>query len=127
MKNRRMGSNNFSSVEDYLLSLNSTKANTLREVIDVILRSFSDLEVKLAWNVPQIHRGDKYIFGVSALKNHLALAPWSTQVMEAFNTKLEDGGYVVKKNLFQIPVDWEIDRALIIELVEARLAELDEQ
>ena len=47
--------------------------------------------------------------------------------MEAFNAKLEDGGYVVKKNLFQIPVDWEIDRALIIELVEARLAELDEQ
>lgn len=120
-----MTSNKFSSVEDYFFALDSTKGNTLREVVGVILKNFPELESKLAWNVPQICRGNDYVFGVSALKNHLALAPWSTEVMEAFKARLETDGYVVKKNLFQVPSDWTIDKTLLIDLVKARLAELD--
>ena len=33
--------------------------------------------------------------------------------------------YPSRGNCFQIPVDWEIDRELVKELVRARLAELD--
>ena len=120
-----MSLNRFRSVEGYLESLDSTQGNTLRGVIDVILKNFPDLDCKLAWNVPQICRGSDYVFGVSALKNHLALAPWSTQVIEDFKTKLENEGYVVKKHLFQIPNAWEIDKKLLSGLVSARLAELD--
>lgn len=120
-----MSPSKFSSVEDYLISLGSPKGDTLKGVIDVILKSFPDLDCRLAWNVPQICRGSNYIFGVSALKNHLALAPWSAEVIEAFKEELESEGYVVKKNLFQIPDEWEIDEELLRNLVKARLAELD--
>jgi uncharacterized protein len=119
-----MGSSRFNSVEDYLVSLDPTKAKTIRAVIDSILEHFPELEVKISWNVPQIHRNEKYVFGISALKNHLALAPWSARVIEDFRARLEH--YVVRKNLFQIPVDWEIDAQLLQDLVQARLAELDE-
>ncbi|MGO1396300.1 MAG: iron chaperone [Halomonas sp.] len=119
-----MSSNKFNSVEDYLESLDSKQGNTLRGVIDVTLKNFPDLDCKLAWNVPQICRGSGYVFGVSALKRHLALAPWSANVIEAFKARLESEGYVVKKNLFQIPNDWEIDEKLLSDLVAARLAEL---
>ncbi|MBE0404970.1 iron chaperone [Halomonas citrativorans] len=120
-----MSSNKFSSVEDYLSSLDSKRGDTLRDVIDVILEEFPDLDCKLAWNVPQICRGSDYVFGVSALKSHLALAPWSAKVVEDFKVRLESEGYVVKKNLFQIPVNWKIDEKLLSDLVMARLAELD--
>lgn len=120
-----MTSKKISLVEDYLLALDPTKGNTLIEVIDVILKNFPELESKIAWNVPQICRGNEYVFGVSALKNHLSLAPWSTEVMEAFKVRLETNGYVVKKNLFKVPSDWTIDKTLLIELVKARLYELD--
>ncbi len=43
--------------------------------------------------------------------------------MEDFKARL--GTLVVKKYCFQIPVDWEIDRKLLRDLVRARLAELD--
>lgn len=119
-----MSSKKFSSVEDYLSYQDSTKGFTLREIINFILNSFPDLHCKLAWNVPQICRGSEYVFGVSALKNHLALAPWSTEVIESFKAELENEGYVVKKNLFQVPSDWEIDRELLNGLVVARLTEL---
>lgn len=120
-----MSSSKFSSVEDYLSSLDSEKGNTLKSVIDVILRAFPELDCKLAWNVPQICKDSDYIFGVSALKSHLALAPWSAKVMENFKTRLKNEGYVVKKNLFQIPSDWTIDEKLLRDLVIARLAELE--
>lgn len=116
----------FSSVDDYLASLDVTKAKTVRSVIDLVLGEFPGLEAKLAWNVPQIQRGREYVFGVSALKHHLSLAPWSQAVLSQFRPRLEKDGYVVKKNLVQVPDDWEIDRNLVKDLVRARLAQLDE-
>ncbi|MDH1265137.1 hypothetical protein [Pseudomonas sp. GD03944] len=119
-----MSSSRFASVDDYLESLEPVKAHTLRQVIEHILGQASGLQVRLAWNVPQICRGSDYVFGVSAAKHHLALAPWSADVIDAFRPRLEAGGFLVKKNLFQVPADWEVDTALLNELVAARLAEL---
>lgn len=118
-----MAAPRFDSVDDYLASLEPPKDQTLGSMIDVILGGFTELEAKIAWNVPQIHRAGKYVAGVSAAKNHLAFSPWSDQVIEDFKPRL--GEYVVKKNLFQIPVDWEVDGDLLKDMVRARLSELD--
>ena len=114
----------FSSVEEYLASLDDpTKEKTLRSVIDLILTQFPELESKISWNVPTIHRNGKYVVGVCAYKHHLTFAPWSSRVIEDFKVRL--GKFVLFKTCFQIPVDWEIDRELVKDLVRARLAELD--
>jgi uncharacterized protein len=119
-----MGASRFNSVEDYLVFVGPLKAKTLRSVIDLILLEFPELEAKISWNVPQIHLAGQYVFGLSALKEHLAFAPWSAGVIEDFRSRLEQQ-FVVRKNLFQVPVDWEIDGELLKDLVRARLAELD--
>jgi uncharacterized protein YdhG (YjbR/CyaY superfamily) len=119
-----MPSKRFSSVDDYLASLEPVKAGTARSIIDAILTEFPETEVKLAWNVPQIHRGKDYLFGLSAAKHHLSLNPWSEQVLEEFRTRLEQQ-YVVLQSVFQVPVDWEVDRALLADLVRARMADVD--
>jgi len=113
----------FNSVEEYLVSQGPTKEKTLRSVIDLILTQFPELQSKISWNVPAIHRKGKYVAGICAYKNHLTFSPWSPRVIEDFAVRLEK--YVVFKNCFQIPVDWEIDRKLLKDLVLARLAELD--
>ncbi len=118
-----MKSPKFKSVEDYLAAQDPTKARTLRSVIDLILAEFPELESKISWNVPTIHRGGKYVVGVCAYKHHLTFSAWSPRVMEDFKVRL--GKFVVMQNCFQIPVDWEIDRELVKDLVRARLAELD--
>lgn len=115
----------FDSVDDYLASLDPPKGDTLRSVIDLVLHEFPELACKLAWNVPQVHLDGKYVFGVSAARNHLALSPWSTAVIADVRERLEADGYTVTKNLVQVPVDWEVDRELVIDLVRPRLAELD--
>jgi len=119
----------FNLVEEYLASVDPTKERTLRSVIDLILAQFPELESKISWNVPTIHRKGKYVAGICAYKHHLTFAPWSPRVIEDFKNPSRTGGrlgkFVVKANCFQIPVDWEIDRELVKDLVRARLAELD--
>lgn len=99
------------------------KERTIRGVIDLILTQFPELESKISWNVPTIHRNGKYVAGIAAYKHHLTFSAWSPRVIEDFKVRLAK--FVVMKNCFQIPVDWEIDRALVKDLVQARLAELD--
>ena len=126
---KTVNSPRFNSVADYLASVDPTKAGTLRSIIDLILAEFPELESKISWNVPTIHRQGKYVAGICAYKHHLTFAPWSPRVMEDFKGPSRTGGrlakFVVMKNCFQIPVDWEIDRELVKDLVRARLAELD--
>lgn len=96
---------------------------TRRSVIDLILTQFPERESKISWNIPTIHRNGKYVVGVYAYKHHLPFSPWSLHVIEDFKVRL--GKFVLKKNCFQIPVDWEIGRELVKDLVRDRLAELD--
>jgi len=117
-----MTANKFASVDEFLTAQGPAQQKTLRTIIDLILAEFPGLECKLAWNVPQIHRGDKYIFGLNAFKDHLTLAPWSIHVLESFTSQLT--GYVVNKNTFVVPVDWQVDKDLILGMVQARLDEL---
>ena len=118
-----MSSPRFKSVEEYLASVDPAKERTLRSVIDFILTQFPELESKISWNVPTIHRNGKYVVGLAAYKNHLTFSAWSPRVIEDFKMRL--GKFVVFKNCFQIPVDWKVDRKLVKDLVRARLAELD--
>ena len=118
-----MSSAKFSSVADYLGAQSEAKATTIGALIDFVLAEFPGLESKLAWNVPTIHRAGSYVAGFAAYKNHITVSAWSPHIIEAFKPRLD--GLVVFKNCFQIPVDWEIDRDLMRDLVRARLAELD--
>lgn len=120
---KEMKSPKFNSVEEYLASVDPTKERTLRSVIDLILTEFPELESKISWNVPTIHRNGKYVVGITAYKNHITFSAFSSRVIEDFKVRL--GKFVVWKNCFHIPVDWEIDRELVKDLVRARLAELD--
>ena len=117
-------SRRFNSVEEYLASLkDATKERTLRAVVELIVGEFPQLEARISWNVPTIHRNGKYVAGICAYKNHLTFSPWSPRVIQDFKMRL--GKFVVFKNCFQIPIDWEIDRKLVKDLVRARLDELE--
>jgi uncharacterized protein len=117
-----MPAEKFETVDQYLASLDETKRVTIGKILDFVTTEFPELETKLAWNLPMIHNQGKYVVGLAAYKNHLSFSPWSGDVLESFAPRLSD--YVVTKNMFQIPVDWQMDVSLVRDLVSARLAEL---
>lgn len=111
----------FKTLADYYKSISAEQAKTVRAIFKAIQGKYPKLELVIAWNQPMLREGTKYVFGVSATKGYLLMAPWSTDVLEEFLPKLE--GYKVNKKTIQIPSDWDVDAKLLNQMVKARLAE----
>jgi uncharacterized protein YdhG (YjbR/CyaY superfamily) len=111
----------FSTPSEYFKSITPEQAKTVKAIMKAIQTKYPKLELVIAWNQPMLREGTKYVFGVSASKNYLLMAPWSTEVLDVFRPKLAE--YKVNKKTIQIPSDWEVDSKLLQQMVKARLAE----
>jgi uncharacterized protein YdhG (YjbR/CyaY superfamily) len=106
---------------DYYKTIDPKQATTLRKLFKVIQTKYPKTELVIAWNQPMLKLGDDYIFGASASKNHLTVAPWSTDVLDAFRDKMDH--LKLNKKTIVIPSDWKIEEKLILDMVKARIAE----
>lgn len=105
----------------YYQSIDPTQAKTVRSIIKAITEKYPELELVIAWNQPMLRIDTFYVFGASVSKNHISIAPWSTEVLDKFRPKL--GEYRVTKKTIAVPSDWDIDVKLLQAMVKARLAE----
>jgi uncharacterized protein YdhG (YjbR/CyaY superfamily) len=112
----------FNSVDEFIDSLGEPRAATVRAAIKAALAAAPDLGVKLAWNIPQVHRGKHYVMGFGPAKGHISIAAWSKDSMAKFADRL--AMYDPTENMFRVPIDWKVDKALIVDMVKARLSEL---
>ncbi|CAB4337618.1 unannotated protein [freshwater metagenome] len=116
-----MSAKRFTTPAEYFKSITPQQAKTVRAIMQAIQTKFPKLELVIAWNQPMLRDGDRYVFGISATKGYLLIAPWSRDVLEEFRPKLE--GYKVNKKTIQIPSDWQIDTKLLHQIVKATLSE----
>jgi len=115
-------SKRFASPDAYFASLDTRASATALAIFAAITARHPDLELVMAWNQPMLRRGKDYVFGLSASKNHLTIAPFGGTSLEAVGDRLTK--YTVNKKTFQVPLDWKVDAALLHAIVKARLAEL---
>jgi len=111
----------FTSLDEYLEPFDATKQKTVRAIFKAIKSKYPKMELVIAWNQPMLKLDGQYIFGVTVLTNHLLLAPWSKDVLDAFAPRLTD--YKVNKKTIQVPVDWKPDAKLLQDMAAARVAE----
>ena len=112
----------FNSLTDYLKPFDATKRATVNSIFKVIQEKYPAGEVVIAWNQPMFKYQGQYIFGVSVLTNHILMAPWSKNAIEEFRPRLTK--LKVNKKTIQIPVDWKVEKKLILDLVKARISEI---
>ena len=115
-------SKRFTSPTKYFQSLEPTEAKTVKAIFSAITKKFPDLKLVIAWNQPMLTFGKHYVFGLSVSKNHISIAPWSTDVIEKFTPKLKD--YDVTKKRIAVPSDWKVDEKLLQAMVKARFLEI---
>lgn len=113
-------SKRFTTFADYLASLDAPKRKTVTRIFRTITNAYPDTEVVIAWNQPMIKLGSHYLFGVSAATNHLLIAPWDQEVLTAYLPRFT--AYKVNKKTIQVPVDWDVDEALLIDLIGDSIA-----
>ena len=115
-------SRRYSTLEEYLAVHDEAKQLKVREIFDAITSKFTKAEVVIAWNQPMVKVDGAYVFGVSVLKNHLLMAPWSTDVLHEFLPRLT--AYKTNKKTIEIPIDWKVDKKLLRDMVAARIKEI---
>ena len=111
----------FKTPTEYFKSIDVKQAKTIKAMIKVITDKYPELELVIAWNQPMLRKGTMYVFGWSVTNNYILMAPWSTEVLDAFRPKLT--AFKVNKKTIAVPSDWEVDAKLLQAMVKARLAE----
>jgi uncharacterized protein YdhG (YjbR/CyaY superfamily) len=115
-------SKRFNTLEQYLEPFDAVKKKTVKAIFKAIKAKNPKMELVIAWNQPMLKLGDDYIFGVTVLKNHILMAPWSKDVIAEFEDRLED--FKVNKKTIQVPVDWKVNAKLLQDIVKERVKEL---
>jgi uncharacterized protein YdhG (YjbR/CyaY superfamily) len=111
----------FDTPAEFYKTVDPKQATTMRKIFKTIQSKYPKTELVIAWNQPMLKLGNDYIFGVSAAKNHILMAPWSTDVLAAFADRLEH--LDLKKKTIGVPNDWKVEEKLILDMVKARIAE----
>lgn len=112
-------SRRFEKPSDYYKTLTPQQAKTMKAIFTAITTRYPQLELVIAWNKPMVKLGTTYIFGASAAKNHILLAPWNQEVLKAFAPKLSQ--YTLNKKTFAVPNNWDVDTTLILGIIKASL------
>jgi len=115
-------SKRYNTVDEYLAQFDETKRDTVLKIFAAITTKFPKLETVIAWNQPMLKYENAYVFGVTVLKNHLLMAPWSKDVLEEFAPRLT--ALEVNKKTIKVPVDWKVDVKLVRDMAAARIAEV---
>jgi uncharacterized protein YdhG (YjbR/CyaY superfamily) len=105
--------------KDYFATLDMEKARTIKKIFRIIQAKYPRLELVIAWNQPMLKDKERYVFGCSASKNHITIAPWDPKVLKKVAPMLE--GYVVNKKTIRVPSDWKVDEKLLIAMVNENL------
>ena len=115
-------SKRYETPAEFYRTVDPKQATTMRKIFKVIQTKYPKTELVIAWNQPMLKLGNDYIFGVSAAKNHILMAPWSTDVLEAFRDQMQH--LTLNKKTIGIPNDWKVEEKLILAMVKARIAEI---
>jgi uncharacterized protein YdhG (YjbR/CyaY superfamily) len=111
-------SRRYETFDEYLATLDETKAKTIRSVFATLTAKFKKAEVVIAWNQPMLKQDGRYLFGASAQKAHILIAPFNADIIDELRPRLE--GYEVNKKTIRVPVDWKIDKELLTDMVSAQ-------
>ena len=116
-------SKRFAGPEDYFKKLDPIQAKTARKIFRVIRAKYPKLKLVIAWNQPMLMQDKSYVFGLTATKKYLLIAPYGSAALKKFAPHLKD--YKVNKKTIQIPSDWKVDTKMLLGLVKTRLTEID--
>ena len=116
-------SRRFETPAEFYKSVNPQQVKTIKAIFKVIKEKHPDLEVVIAWNQPMLKKDKHYLFGVSTATNHILIAPWNQDVLQAFAPKFAD--YKVLKKTIQLPNDWPVDAKVLQSMITASLKALN--
>lgn len=110
-------------IDEYLRTVEEPKRSTLEALRREILEIVPDAEQVMSSGVPAFRVRGKVVAGFAAFTAHLSYVPFSGSVLGALGDQL--AAYERTKSSLHFPVERPLPKALVNELIAARLGELD--
>lgn len=112
----------FGGLDEYLTKADPAAQRTVRTILDAITRAHPEAEIVIAWNQPMVKIDGEFVFGLSIQKRHILIAPWGKRALFELQVLLEP--YAPNKKTIPVPLDWDVDEQLVLDVAAERLIEL---
>ncbi len=96
--------------------LDDDKRKMVRNLYDCILKDFSELSAKYAWNQPMIYLNKTFIMNIAPAKNHFSIAIEKTP-LAFFSDEIKACDYELLKKGFKINYNQDINYELIKKII----------
>lgn len=112
-------------VDGYLSGLEKWERHALRLVIDYVAEAAPDSTEGHSYGLPAFCYRDKALLGFTVTKKHLDLYPFSPTALDSVKDRLV--GFELSKGTVPFTVDHPIPREVVAEMVQARIAEIEDR
>lgn len=113
------------SVDDYLAAQPPATRAVLEELRRTIRAAAPEATESIAYDMPALRLGGRFVVSYAAFKRHYSLFPASAVVSAALGAELEP--YLYGKATLRFPVARPVPLDLVKRVVEIRLAEVEER
>lgn len=103
---------------EYLARIeNQEQRARMEEIFHWIMKTFPQLEQKIAWNQPMFTDHGTFIIGFSMAKHHMSVAPEPPGITR-FADEIKAAGYDHTNQLFRIKWGSPVDYSLLKKIIE---------
>jgi uncharacterized protein len=107
-------------VDAYIAAAPAGARPILEELRGILLTTIPNVEEKVSWGVP-FYRYHGEIGGFAAYTKHVSVGFGGDALNDAERETLEDKGYKVLKDIFQIRFDQKVPSAVIKRMLKAKV------
>jgi uncharacterized protein YdhG (YjbR/CyaY superfamily) len=108
--------------DDFLRDLPEADRRAVEQIINRVRGHVPDAEEGNSYGMPAFRYLGKPLLGFKAAKNHLTLAPFSAEVVDAVKDRL--AGFALSKGTIRFTGDHPVPDAVVTLMVDRRIAEI---
>lgn len=110
------------SVADYMADLPRDRRAAMEDLRRAVTEAAPEATETIAYNMPALRLGGKFLLSYQAFKNHYSLFPWSDHMAAQLGDALKP--YMHGKGTIRFPADEPIPADLVRQIVRLRVEEV---
>ena len=115
----------YATVDDYMASLAPDRRAVMEQLRQAIAEAAPEAREVIAYNMPAVRHGDRFLASYEAYKDHYSIFPWTERMREELGDALAP--YIHGKGTLRFPAKEAIPIDLVRRIIAIRIGEVRER
>lgn len=115
----------YANVDEYMANLPRDRRVVMEQLRRTITEAAPEAREVIAYNMPAVRIGDRFLASYEAYKDHYSIFPWTERMREELGDAVEP--YIHGKGTLRFPANDPIPMVLVRRIIEIRLGEVSER